>query len=153
MKMRKILLAALLGAAALLLGCKADVDMDVHVTKVSLSNSGVNLITGSTFQLSAVVSPQDATNPNISFSSNNEATATVDGEGLITAGTPGTATITVTTEDGGLTDTCTVYVSAAPVYPSGVSLDKTTLTIAIDGTDNLALLHARIPLWHVPDQP
>lgn len=62
-------------------------------------------------QLTAVVYPTNATNKNVTWTSNNDAVATVDDKGLVTANAVGTATITATTEDGGYTDTCVVTVT------------------------------------------
>ena len=135
--MKKRIFLSVLCLSLFFLGCKASVDSSIRVTGVSLSNTGVQLIEGATFQLSATITPQDATNPEVTYSSDNEPAATVDGTGLITAGTPGTAVITVTTEDGGLTAACTVTVTAAPVYPTNVSLDRNAVTLAVNGTDSL----------------
>ena len=62
-------------------------------------------------QLTAVVYPTNAANKNVTWTSDNEAVATVDAAGIVTAKTVGTATITATTEDGGYTDTCVVTVT------------------------------------------
>lgn len=64
-----------------------------------------------TKQLTAVVYPTDAANKNVTWTSDNDAVATVDGTGLVTAKAAGKATITATTEDGGHTDTCVVTVT------------------------------------------
>lgn len=64
-----------------------------------------------TKQLTAVVYPTNAANKNVTWTSNNNDIATVDGTGLVTAKAAGTATITATTEDGGHTDTCVVTVT------------------------------------------
>lgn len=64
-----------------------------------------------TKQLTAVVYPTDAANKNVTWTSDNNAVATVDGTGLVTAKAVGKATITATTEDGGYTDTCVVTVT------------------------------------------
>lgn len=64
-----------------------------------------------TKQLTAVVYPTNAANKNVTWTSNNNDIATVDGTGLVTANAVGTATITATTEDGGHTDTCVVTVT------------------------------------------
>jgi formylglycine-generating enzyme required for sulfatase activity len=63
--------------------------------------------------------------------------ATVNNAGLVTAVAEGTAIITVTTEDEGKTAACTVTVSLTPVAVTGVSLDKTTLALAVGGTETL----------------
>lgn len=64
-----------------------------------------------TKQLKAVVYPTNAANKNVTWTSDNNAIATVDAAGIVTAKTVGTATITATTEDGGHTDTCVVTVT------------------------------------------
>lgn len=81
------------------------------VTSVSLNESNLSMFTGGTVTLAARVSPDNATNKNVTWSSNNEAVATVDNNGKVTAKSAGTATITVTTEDGKKTATCTVTVT------------------------------------------
>lgn len=64
-----------------------------------------------TKQLKAVVYPTNAANKNVTWTSDNDDIATVDGTGRVTANAVGTATITATTEDGGYTDTCVVTVT------------------------------------------
>lgn len=86
---------------------------NVAVTSVSLSPSTVSLSVGATQQLTATVLPSNATNKNVSYSSNNTGVATVNASGLVTAVSNGTATITVTTADGNKTSTCAVTVSTA----------------------------------------
>ncbi|MEW5816013.1 MAG: Ig-like domain-containing protein [Spirochaetota bacterium] len=66
---------------------------------------------GSTRQLTATVSPANATNPAVTWASSDIAKATVSTSGLVTGVTAGTAAITVTTVDGGFTATCAVTVT------------------------------------------
>ena len=89
----------------------------VSVTGVSLNKTSLTLTEGSTSQLTATVEPNNATNRNVTWSSSNSKVATVDGNGKVTAHKAGTATITVTTEDGNKTATCAVTVTAAPINP------------------------------------
>jgi len=85
----------------------------VAVTGVTLDQSVLPLIFGTTetATLTAIVAPSNATNKAVTWSSSNEEVATVDG-GNVTAIAAGTTTITVTTADGGFTDTCAVTVYA-----------------------------------------
>ncbi|MCP8849181.1 Ig-like domain-containing protein [Latilactobacillus curvatus] len=67
---------------------------------------------GETATLSATVTPDDAANKTIAFTTSDEATATVTPKaGKVTAIKAGTATVTVTTEDGGKTAECVVTVT------------------------------------------
>jgi uncharacterized protein YjdB len=83
----------------------------VAVTSVSVSPISTSLTIGSTQQLTATISPSNATNQSVTWSSNNTSVATVNSTGLITAVAAGSATITVTTEDGNRTATCSVSVT------------------------------------------
>lgn len=83
----------------------------VAVTGVSLDQHSANVDLGDTLQLTETVTPANATDKSVTWSSSNTAVATVDSSGLVTAVSVGNATITVTTTDGGYTDTCAVTVS------------------------------------------
>ena len=72
----------------------------VPVTSVSVSPNSVTLTVGSTKQLSATVSPSNATNKSVTWKSSDAAVATVSGAGLLTARKVGTATITVSSSNG-----------------------------------------------------
>ena len=85
------------------------------VTGVTLDQTDLTLFTGQSEQLTATVTPDNATNKNVTWSSNDDTIATVDDNGNVTAVAAGTATITVTTEDGSHTATCKVTVKD-PVY-------------------------------------
>ena len=87
----------------------------VHVTGVTLNKSSTSIEIGSTEQLTATVAPSNATDQTVSWSSGTPAVATVDSSGVVTAVSTGTSVITVTTTDGGYTDTCTVTVTQ-PTY-------------------------------------
>ncbi|MBO4361324.1 MAG: Ig-like domain-containing protein [Paludibacteraceae bacterium] len=82
----------------------------VAVTGVTLDQSAVTLKAGRSTTLVATVAPDDANNQNVTWSSSNEAIATV-ANGEVTAVAIGNATITVTTEDGNFTATCAVTVT------------------------------------------
>ncbi len=104
---------------------------EVAVTGVSLDKSTLKLNKGARGKLTATVEPTNATNPAVSWSSSKPEVATVDGEGNVSAVGGGTATITVTTVEGGFTATCEVTVNV-PVI--GVSLDKEKAEMPVSGT-------------------
>ena len=85
----------------------------IAVTGVSLSSNSETVKAGKTVTLVATVSPSNATNKNVTWSTSSSAIATVSNAGVVTGVAAGTATITVTTVDGSKTATCTVVVTAA----------------------------------------
>ena len=79
------------------------------VTGVTIAPTSVTIKQGATTTLTATVSPSNADDPSITWSSDNTSVATVV-NGVVTAVAAGTANITVTTIDGGFTATCAVKV-------------------------------------------
>lgn len=116
----------------------------VAATSVKLDKDTLGLTTGSSATLTATVEPVGATNKNVTWESSDSRVATVDENGKVTAVKAGNATITVTTEDGKYTATCTVKVSPAPVAANGVTLtpDKTTLNVGEKQTLTATVLPA-----------
>ena len=90
----------------------------VPVTGVSLDESSITLDVGGNQTLTATVTPEDATNKKVRWSSDNEAVATVSEDGVVTAVAGGTAVITATTHDGLFTASCTVTVNAPATAPN-----------------------------------
>ena len=83
----------------------------IAVTGVKLDQTTLTLNAGKSAQLTATVSPSNATNKNVTWSSNNS-NVSVSG-GKVTAKTAGSAIVTVTTADGGYTAQCNVTVNAS----------------------------------------
>lgn len=83
----------------------------IAVTGVTLNQTAVTLETGGTVQLTAAVSPSNAVDQSVTWSSGNTSVATVDGNGKVTAKSAGSAAITVKTANG-KTASCTVTVNA-----------------------------------------
>ena len=115
--------------------CEVVVTDPIPVTGVTLSQTELSLVKGATATLTATVVPSDATNQKVTWSSNNTSVATVE-NGTVTAVSGGTATITVTTEDGNHTATCEVVVTD-PIPVSGVTLSETELPLLIGATETL----------------
>ena len=90
----------------------------VSVTGVSLDSEELSLTVGGTAALNATVSPDNATNKTVTWSTSNPSVATVDANGLVTAVAPGEATITATA--GGVSAACEVtvnpYIPPVPSY-------------------------------------
>jgi len=98
------------------------------VTGVTVTPTAATV--SSTTTLSATVSPANAANKNVTWSSNNTAVATVSTTGLVTAVTGGSATITVTTVDGAKTATCAVTSTPTPTGLAVGSLYANSATIS-----------------------
>ena len=82
----------------------------VAVESVSLDKTEAVLKEKETVKLNATVLPENADNKNVHFTSDNDAVATVDDNGLVTALSSGEAVITVITEDGKKTAKCKITV-------------------------------------------
>ena len=107
---------------------------EISVTSITLSKSIMSITVNDTEQLTATVLPEDATDKTVSWTSSDPSVATVT-DGLITAISPGTTIITATTQDGNFTAQCSVTVAAIPVI--GISLNKSTVSITINDTEQL----------------
>ena len=81
------------------------------VTGVSLNKATLALAVGASQQLLATISPADASDQVMTWSSSAASKATVDSKGIVTGVAAGTSNITVTTHDGSFTATCAVTVS------------------------------------------
>ena len=109
--------------------CQVTVNARIYnVESVSLDKTSITLTEGDSETLTATVSPSNATNKNVIWKSSNTSVATVS-NGKVTALKAGTATITVTTDDGGKTAACQVTVNARIYNVESVSLDKTSITL------------------------
>ena len=103
--------------------------VSMPVSGVALDKTSAELQVGKTLTLTATVTPDNATDKAVAWTSSNDAVATVDANGVVTAKAEGTATITATA--GGKTATCTVTVKAAPRYYYN---STTTTGTKADGT-------------------
>ena len=104
----------------------------VDVTSVSLDKTTISLKEEETITLKATVSPSNATNPSIKWSSNKTSVATVSSTGVVTAKGVGQATITATAD--GKSATCVVNVTPkVTIYK--VTLDAGEGKIIVNGPD------------------
>ena len=92
-------------------GLNIDPGASLDVTGVTITPASVMLSSGEKQQLHANVSPCNAQNNKVSWSTDNSAIATVSTDGIITAHSAGTANIIATTAEGGFTSACIVNVS------------------------------------------
>lgn len=85
----------------------------VSVTGVTLEKETTSVEVGGSEILSYTISPTNATNQAVTWTSSNTSVATVSSSGRVAGVAEGSATITIKTSDGNFTDTCTVTVTAA----------------------------------------
>lgn len=110
-------------------GVKTDNVASVDATGVTLDKPSASVKLGKNLTLTATVSPADATNKNVTWSSDNESVATVS-DGVVTGVATGSALITVTTEDGSHTASCAVTVTTS--LPPRLIADFNDIT-SLDG--------------------
>lgn len=104
----------------------------LYVSAIELAGPEESVTEGQTVQLTATVIPADAFNDRLEWSSSDEEIAAVDADGLVTALSPGTATVTAASTDGtGITASCEVVVSRKS-YISGAAASEVSVT-ATDG--------------------
>ena len=113
------------------------------VISVTLNSHEKTMTVNDSASLTATVLPSDATHPNVTWSSNNTAVATVNQSGKVTAISPGTATITATAD--GKSDTCKITVVPAIIQSSKYTIDRTAglLKGIADGT-TVAMLKSNL---------
>lgn len=109
------------------------------VTGIKLNKSSVTLKKGETSQLTATVSPTDATDKTVTYSTSNSKVAKVSSSGKITAVGGGTATITA--KAGGKTATCKVTVTVAQ---TGIATSGNT-SKTVEMGDTLKLKVTKVP--------
>ena len=102
----------------------------IAVTGVKVTPTTVDLKVNETKQLTISVEPDNATNKTYTCKSDKESVATVDKTGLVTAVGAGTATITITTEDGGKTITCSVNVTGGSSPSFALSFNESSIAAA-----------------------
>lgn len=109
----------------------------IPVTGISLTESTLTILEGNKHTLFATITPSNATNRSITWTTSDNTVATVDSAGEISAVGVGNATITATTVDGGFTATCSVTVERNTIEVTGVSLNKNSTTIQAGNTETL----------------
>ena len=114
--------------------CKVTVN-PMPVDSITLNPTTLTLTRGETGKLTATVTPDNADNKTVTWSSSDASVATVDNDGTVTAVKVGTATITATTRDGDKTATCTITVSSISV--ESIELDRETLALTRGETGKL----------------
>ena len=96
----------------------------IPVSGITISKSTLELVAGATYKLEATVLPNNATNQGVSWSSDDETVLVVDENGNVRTKKAGTATVTVSTVDGGYTATCVITVSSLALNYTEITLSN-----------------------------
>ena len=113
--------------------CKVTVK-PVAVTGITLDRSEVSMKVGDMIVLTPTIQPENATDQAVTWSSSNPTTVKVE-NGKLTALQEGSATITA--KCGNKTATCTVTVQKADITAESVTLDLSSMELAVGGTARL----------------
>lgn len=109
----------------------------IKVSSVSVDKTTIGMMIGEVVKLVATVTPDDATNKNVSYESDDNNIATVTQDGEISAVGEGTTIVWVTTEDGQFKAGCKVHVSNTAHLVKEIELNETELTLAVGETFQL----------------
>ncbi len=124
-------------------GSKTDVALiraaNIPVTGVVIDSAAATVGVNNTKKLTATVAPANATNKTVIWSSSDTTIVKVDANGLLTGKSPGTATITATTQDGAKTSSITA--TAVNILLNNVTLNKAVLTL---GKGDTATIRAAV---------
>lgn len=111
-----------------------EVEVYARVTGVELTQKSLEMYVGDRVSLKANVLPADANNPAVTWLSSSSTYAKVNSAtGVVTAMKAGSATITVKTTEGAFTDKCEITVIQGTEPVTGITLDKTSLHLCING--------------------
>jgi uncharacterized protein YjdB len=106
---------------------------DIPAAGITLDPTEITLRPGETADIKATVTPENTTDPTVTWSSSSASVATVDASGKVTGIAPGTALVTA--KAGTVSATCKVTVENS--YPVSISLDSATAFLEIGGTQTL----------------
>ncbi len=113
----------------------------ISVTGITLGTQTEDIVIGEILDLTETISPSNASNQSVVWTSSDPTIVTVDSDGTITGISEGTATITVTTADGSFSAETIVGVTEPIILVTGVTLDKSNIVLDIN---ELAVLVAMV---------
>ena len=109
--------------------CKEE-ELFIEVSGITLDTSAIELVEGESATLSATVSPGNAMNKKVLWTTSNASVVTVS-NGVLTAVSAGNAVITVTSDDRAKTAICSVTVKSKVINVTGISLDEEKLNLLV----------------------
>lgn len=112
--------------------CKVKVESKfIAVSTITLDNTSVTLKEGDKIKINASITPEDATDPTLTWEATDSSIVSVDSEGNIEALKAGETIITVSSTDGKVTATCAVKVEVKYIAVSSIILDNTSATLKV----------------------
>ena len=123
-------------AISSVLSCQQEPE-EIQVISISLSKSALELTVGDQASLDATISPDNATNKKIIWSSSKESVATVTPDGIIDAVSAGTAFITARSEVSGVSAKCEITVKDKTVVVTGEATHISCRNAKLSGKANL----------------
>lgn len=141
--MKNIYLLSLIGAATVCFSaCSKD---DVKITDMALSSSQEYMLVGDTVLISATVSPTDASNKRITWSSSDESIVSIE-DGVAVAQGSGNATVTASADNGLKTASCSM--SVGDLYITGSDSYSTTSFPVVYKNNDRAVISDKYPYIH-----
>ena len=108
---------------------------NVAPTSIELNRTTATIAVTDTLNLTATVKPDNATIKTVTWSSSNDAIATVDANGKVTPKATGNVTITATATDATTVKaTCAITIKTEIIYATGISLNYTNEALKVDNT-------------------
>lgn len=104
-----------------------------HVDGITLNITEATIWNGDTIRITPIISPEDASNQNVEWKSNDQSVAIVD-DGIVKGKSAGFATITCTTEDGQFSAKCNITVKQ---QVESVRLSQHSLTINVGKSEQI----------------
>lgn len=120
-------------------GLKSNLSLIVtpkFVNKLVISSANSSIYIGKTTQLTTTITPSDATNKGVTYTSSNNKIATVSQNGIVTGISQGEVTITVSTNDGSNLKT-SLKIKVLPIEVSAIKVDKTSVKMSKNSTVTL----------------
>lgn len=112
----------------------------VNITQISISPSSARLAVGNTLTLNTIISPDNATNQTVTWSSTNPTVATISESGIVTAIADGNAIIIASTQDGtNLSAACQISVYTEAILVECISLNPSKIEGIVDDTFEIAV--------------
>jgi len=124
------------------------IENPIAVTGVKLAYNDLTLKIGTSLKLVASVEPANAANKAVTWTSSDDAVATVLAKGEVLAKAEGNADITVTTVEGGHTATCSFTVTADDVVLIGLKVTPTDVRIKVGQTSSLSVSYEPVTATH-----